>query len=100
MRQPYLIGLDRTVYHLKIMTFGHTSFIITTRKIHLRAQPRHSQRSSWTILTGRKAGKKLENGKFEKNSVNNLVNQKLLEFAIKLKEFSEEKEEEQHHNPK
>jgi len=45
------------------------------------------------ILTGRKAGKKLENGKFEKNSVNNLVNQKLLEFAIKLKEFSKEKEE-------
>ncbi len=52
------------------------------------------------ILTGRKAGKKLENGKFEKNSVNNLVNQKLLEFAIKLKEFSEEKEEEQRQNHK
>ncbi len=52
------------------------------------------------ILTGRKAGKKLENGKFEKNSVNNLVNQKLLEFAIKLKEFSEEKEEGQHQNHK
>jgi lon-related putative ATP-dependent protease len=52
------------------------------------------------ILTGRKAGKKLENGKFEKNSVNDLVNQKLLEFAIKLKEFSEEKEEGQHQNPK
>ena len=52
------------------------------------------------ILTGRKAGKKLENGKFEKNSVNHLVNQKLLEFAIKLKEFSEEKEEGQQQNPK
>ena len=52
------------------------------------------------ILTGRKAGKKLENGKFEKNSVNNLVNQKLLEFAIKLKKFSEEKEEGQHQNHK
>lgn len=47
------------------------------------------------ILTLRKAGQKKKNGKFEKNSVNDLVDQKLLEFAIKLKEFSEEKEQNQ-----
>ncbi|MDD4895723.1 MAG: Lon protease family protein, partial [Atribacterota bacterium] len=44
------------------------------------------------ILTGRKAGDRQKDGKFEKNSVNYLVDQKLLEFAVKLKEFSEEKE--------
>ena len=43
------------------------------------------------ILTGKKAGQKQKNGKFEKNSVNNLVNKKLLEFAVKLKDFDEEK---------
>jgi len=45
------------------------------------------------ILTGKKAGKKLKNGKFEKNSVNYLVDNKLLEFAVELKEFSEEENE-------
>ncbi len=45
------------------------------------------------ILTGRKAGKRLKSGKFEKNTVNYLVDQKLLEFAKKLKNFGEEKEE-------
>jgi len=43
------------------------------------------------ILTGKKAGQKQKNGKFEKNSVNDLVNKKLLEFAVKLKDFDEEK---------
>ena len=45
------------------------------------------------ILTGRKAGNRQKDRKFEKNSVNYLVDQKLLEFAVKLKEFSEEKEQ-------
>lgn len=43
------------------------------------------------ILTGRKAGEKLKSGKFEKNTVNYLVDEKLLEFALKLKNFGEEK---------
>lgn len=47
------------------------------------------------ILTKTKAGKKLKNGEFEKDSVNDLVNRKLLEFAVKLKEFSKEKEQRQ-----
>jgi lon-related putative ATP-dependent protease len=47
------------------------------------------------ILTQKKAGQRQKNGKFEKNSVNDLVDQKLLEFAVKLKEFSEEKEQNQ-----
>lgn len=47
------------------------------------------------ILTLREAGLRQKNGKFEKNSVNDLVNQKLLEFAVKLKEFSEEKDKNQ-----
>jgi len=45
------------------------------------------------ILTQRKAGQRQKNGKFEKNSVNDLVDQKLLEFAVQLKEFSEEKDQ-------
>lgn len=44
------------------------------------------------ILTGRKAGERQKDGKFEKNTVNYLVDQKLSEFALKLKKFSEEKE--------
>ncbi len=44
------------------------------------------------ILTGKKAGQKQKNGKFAKNSINDLVNRKLLEFAVKLKDFDEEKE--------
>jgi ATP-dependent Lon protease len=47
------------------------------------------------ILTKTKAGKKLKNGEFEKDSINDLVNRKLLEFAVKLKEFSKEKEQRQ-----
>jgi len=43
------------------------------------------------VLTGRKAGKMLKNGKFEKNSINDLVSRKLLEFAVKLREFGKEK---------
>ncbi len=45
------------------------------------------------ILTKTKSGEKLKNGEFEKDSVNDLVNRKLLEFAVKLKEFSGEKEQ-------
>ncbi|KUK95916.1 MAG: ATP-dependent protease [Parcubacteria bacterium 32_520] len=45
------------------------------------------------ILTGRKAGARQKNGKFEENTINDLVDQKLLEFAIKLKEFGEEKKQ-------
>jgi len=45
------------------------------------------------ILTQKKAGQRLKNGKFEKNSVNDLVDQKLHEFAVQLKEFSEEKDQ-------
>ncbi|MBN2395665.1 MAG: AAA family ATPase, partial [Candidatus Atribacteria bacterium] len=47
------------------------------------------------ILTQKKAGQKRKNGKFEKNSVNDLADQTLLKFAGKLKEFSEEKEKNQ-----
>ena len=43
------------------------------------------------ILTGRKAGIRKLDGKFEKDSVNELVDQKLLDFALKLKEFGAEK---------
>lgn len=43
------------------------------------------------LLTGKKAGQKQKNGKFEKNSINDLVDRKLLEFAVKLKEFGKEK---------
>ncbi len=49
------------------------------------------------ILTQRKAGQRRKNGKFEKNSINDLVDQKLLEFAVKLKEFSKEKEQGYNH---
>ena len=52
------------------------------------------------ILTRRTAGQRLKNGKFEKDSVNDLVNGKLLEFAVKLKEFSAGKEQEQAKNNK
>ncbi|OQA11507.1 MAG: hypothetical protein BWY64_04092 [bacterium ADurb.Bin363] len=44
------------------------------------------------ILTGRKAGIRKLDGKFEKDSVNELVDQKLLDFALKLKDFGAEKE--------
>lgn len=44
------------------------------------------------ILTGRKAGERQKDGKFKKNTVNYSVDQKLLEFTLKLKKFSEEKE--------
>ncbi len=44
------------------------------------------------ILTLKKAGQRQKNGKFEENSVNDLVDRKLLELAIKLKEFGEDKE--------
>jgi len=43
------------------------------------------------ILTRKKAGQMLKGGGFEKNSVNDLVNRKLLDFAVKLKEFGKEK---------
>ncbi|HOF02363.1 MAG TPA: ATP-binding protein [Atribacterota bacterium] len=43
------------------------------------------------LLTGRKAGKREKSGQFEKNTINYLVDQKLLEFALKIKEFGEEK---------
>jgi lon-related putative ATP-dependent protease len=39
------------------------------------------------ILTGIPAGKRLEDGTFEKNSVNYLVNKRLLEMADTLKEY-------------
>ena len=45
------------------------------------------------ILSGRKAGARKPDGKFEEDSVNYMVDKKLLEFAIKLKEFGEEKEQ-------
>lgn len=45
------------------------------------------------ILSGRKAGARKPDGKFEEDSVNYMVDNKLLEFAIKLKEFGEEKEQ-------
>ncbi len=43
------------------------------------------------ILTGIKAGDRKKDGKFEKDSINFLVDQKLLEFAAKLKKFGEAK---------
>ncbi len=43
------------------------------------------------ILTGIKAGIRKKDGTFEKNSVNFLVDQKLLDFAAKLKKFGEDK---------
>ncbi|GAB4116577.1 MAG: ATP-binding protein [Candidatus Caldatribacteriota bacterium] len=42
------------------------------------------------ILTGVKAGKREADGSFEKDTVNYLVDQKLREFAQKLKEFGKE----------
>lgn len=45
------------------------------------------------LLTGTTAGARQKDGKFEKNTVNYLVDEKLLGFALKLKEFNEEKEE-------
>ncbi len=48
------------------------------------------------ILTRKKAGQKQKNGKFEKNSVNDLVDQKLLEFAVKLKEFGKKEKDQDH----
>ena len=41
------------------------------------------------ILTGVKAGKRLAEGTFEENSVNDRVDKRLLELAEKLKEFPE-----------
>ena len=40
------------------------------------------------LLTGRKAGKRGANGKFPKESVNGLVEAKLLEMSLKLREFT------------
>ncbi len=42
------------------------------------------------ILTGVKAGKRKDDGTFEKDTVNYLVDKKLTEFANKLKEFGKE----------
>lgn len=42
------------------------------------------------ILTGVKAGKRKDDGTFEKDTVNYLVDKKLAEFAKKLKEFGKE----------
>jgi lon-related putative ATP-dependent protease len=41
------------------------------------------------LLTGRKAGKRLANGGFEKDSIHYLVNEKLRKFAEKIREFYE-----------
>ena len=41
------------------------------------------------ILTGRRAGKRLKNGSFEKDSVHFLVNRTLSEYAKHWKELSE-----------
>lgn len=43
------------------------------------------------ILTGKKAGKLLKDGNYEKGSVNYLVNQKLMDLAEKMKEFGVKK---------
>ncbi|NIM20218.1 MAG: AAA family ATPase [Candidatus Latescibacteria bacterium] len=45
------------------------------------------------LLSGRKAGKKLSNGKFEKDSVNALVDEKLKNYADQIREFYESEEE-------
>jgi len=42
------------------------------------------------ILTGVKAGKRKDDGTFEKDTINYLVDKKLTEFANKLKEFGKE----------
>ncbi len=64
---------------------------IKNHKFHL--YPIKTIDQGMEILTGRKAGARQKNGKFEENTINDLVDQKLLEFAIKLKEFGEEKKQ-------
>lgn len=39
------------------------------------------------LLTGKKAGRRLKNGKFERNSVHDLVDRRLAEFAKKVKKL-------------
>lgn len=45
------------------------------------------------ILTGVKAGKIQKDGTYQKGSVNYLVNQKLLDLTMKMKQFGEKKKE-------
>jgi ATP-dependent Lon protease len=64
---------------------------IKNHKFHL--YPIKTVDQGMEILTGKKAGERQQNGKFEENTINDLVDQKLFEFAIKLKEFGKEKEQ-------
>jgi ATP-dependent Lon protease len=64
---------------------------IKNHKFHL--YPIKTVDQGMEILTGKKAGERQQNGNFEENTINDLIDQKLLEFAIKLKEFGEEKEQ-------
>lgn len=62
---------------------------IKNKKFHLYSVKNIDQ--GIEMLIQKKAGERLKNGNFEQGSVNDIVNKKLLEFAVKLKEFSKDK---------